>query len=282
MSTLSERIKELFANLLSKNKNKKSEIIKETMSEIKKPLEIKPEPKKETPIIIKPNVKNEQTGSKFLWLLDPGHGGMINGKYVTAPSKMYKHGANYFYEGVFNREIVYKIVDMCNNAGISYEVVAPGNKDIRLSVRSKRTNLLWSKYKNGTEKPCVYISIHSNAADPNSKTATGWEVWTSTGLTESDAFATIFSNKMKEQFPGYSFREDKFDGDPDREKGNKKKDFHVLRETNCPSLLTENFFFTKYDPGYIKILSTEEGKNKIALAHFNAMLECEEKLSHLF
>jgi N-acetylmuramoyl-L-alanine amidase len=44
-----------------------------------------------------------------VWILDPGHGGMIDGKYQTFPNKMCDHGDFIFYEGVFNRQIVVKL-----------------------------------------------------------------------------------------------------------------------------------------------------------------------------
>ena len=43
---------------------------------------------------------------KYTWLIDAGHGGFMDGEYVTAPAKMYEHSPEeIFYEGVFNRQI---------------------------------------------------------------------------------------------------------------------------------------------------------------------------------
>lgn len=44
--------------------------------------------------------------SNYLWLIDAGHGGMVKGKYTTAPAKMFKFPDGLtIYEGVVNRDI---------------------------------------------------------------------------------------------------------------------------------------------------------------------------------
>ena len=204
----------------------------------------------------------------YLWILDPGHGGIVNGKYTTAPSKMCKHGDDWFYEGVFNREIVNLIADMCLEKDISYIKTVYDGRDIPLKDRVSSANTFWDHWKNGNGFMPIFISVHSNASVNGN--ATGWEVWTSKGETKSDRIASILFQKMKEQFPGMRMRSDFSDGDPDKE-----SQFYVLSKTKCPAILTENFFFTTFSPDYMEILNTEDGKMKIAKAHINMILEVE-------
>jgi len=51
--------------------------------------------------------------SRYTWLLDPGHGGFIDGVYQTAGkrSPMFPDGSQVF-EGEFNRDIVRRIIDL--------------------------------------------------------------------------------------------------------------------------------------------------------------------------
>ena len=59
--------------------------------------------------------------SKYVWLLDAGHGGMENGRYTTAPDKMYTFDDGLvFHEGVNNREIVDMLIGLLQKAGIRF------------------------------------------------------------------------------------------------------------------------------------------------------------------
>ena len=52
---------------------------------------------------------------RYNWLLDNGHGGILDGVYTTAPNKMhiFDDGLT-VYEGDFNRKIVERIADKLN------------------------------------------------------------------------------------------------------------------------------------------------------------------------
>ena len=103
-----------------------------------------------------------------------------------------------------------------------------------LVYRCNIVNNLQKKYKN-----CIYISIHVNAAgaDGNWRTATGWEAYTSTGITSADKLATYLYDSAKINLEGKKLRTDFGDKDPDKE-----SNFYVLKHTSCPAVLTENFF----------------------------------------
>lgn len=62
-------------------------------------------------------------------------------------------------------------------------------------------------------------------------------------------------------------RVDTTDGDPDKE-----SDFTILKKTVCPAVLTENFFMdTERD---CRFILSDEGRDRIARMHFDAILEC--------
>lgn len=199
-----------------------------------------------------------------MWILDPGHGGVKDGKYQTPGkrSPIWEDGSQYF-EGVGNRKIAHEVGDALDDLGISYRyTVSPNNpEDVPLRERVEFANNLNYKSK-------VFVSIHSDAFSKPS--AHGWSVFTSPGRTKSDDVATRFFLEAKRVFPGERFRLDTEDGDPDKE-----ANFYVLRKTTCPAILLENFFMT--NPRECKeILMTEEGRKKIVKYIVNAIVHIEQ------
>ena len=196
-----------------------------------------------------------------LWLLDNGHGGIIDGEYQTKGKRSpeWPNGEQLF-EGEFNRAIVKRLAILMDEAGYEYVIVADTEEDMPLSTRVQIANEYYKHNKNA-----IYLSIHANAGG-----GTGWEVFTSKGETKSDKYATVFYNKAVDYFPQIRKRTDITDGDPDKE-----SQFYVLRKTNCPSVLTENFFMDTYEPD-CKILLSEEGRDEIAKMHFAAIQEIEK------
>jgi N-acetylmuramoyl-L-alanine amidase len=204
--------------------------------------------------------------SRFIWILDPGHGGIIDGEYVTPGkrSPVWEDGSQYF-EGVGNREIVRKIIRRLSKENIRYlcTVDPTDNRDVPLKERVDFVNSL--PYKQGNT---VGISVHSDAfSDPK---AHGWTVYTSVGETTSDKVATVFYNRAKEEFPEEKFRTDFSDGDADKE-----SQFYILKNTVCPFILLENFFMTN-ERECREILMTEEGQNKIVNYIVRAVLHIEK------
>lgn len=214
--------------------------------------------------------------SNYLWLLDPGHGGIQDGIYTTCPNydpnnkytwhKMHIHNdGTKIFEGEFNRAIVDRIAKMCKDNGIEYQKIVESPDDMRLSDRTDKANQIYLN-----DRKAVYVSVHSNSMDhEHHGLGRGYEVYTSVGETRSDKFATYFFDKFKQEFPEIRMRADYIDGDPDKE-----SQFWVLRKTKCPALLTENFFFDNYKE-CTKYLLTKEGRDRIAKAHFDAILAIE-------
>ena len=187
-------------------------------------------------------------------ILDNGHGGIIDGEYVTEGkrSPIWDDGSQLF-EGVFNRKVVAGIIQHLEAFGIPYVNLVDTNEDVSLTKRVRDANKIGNS---------IYISIHANAANYK---ASGFEVWTSPGETKSDQYATIMAEEFQKEFPDMRLRTDYSDGDVDKE-----AKFYVLTKTKMPAILTENFFMTN-ERECREILMTDEGINKIVRFHVEAI-----------
>jgi len=190
-----------------------------------------------------------------LWLLDPGHGGIINGIYQTSGkrSPTWKDGpiTSVLYEGEFNRDIVKRLAVLLKWTGIEHRIIVPEDQDISLSERVSRAKA-WNSNS-------VYVSVHANAGG-----GTGYEVYTSPGQTPSDEIATVFLDTFAQVFPEA------------RSRGKKEAKFYVLVETPMPAILTESFFMDN-EGECRKYLMTDEGRQLIALAHYQAIMNIEKR-----
>lgn len=132
-----------------------------------------------------------------------------------------------------------------------------------LCLRCKIVNDLQKAYKN-----CIYVSIHVNAAGNGSKwmNATGWSAYTSVGVTAADRLANCLYDAAKKNLKGKKLRTDNTDGDPDIE-----SNFYVLKHTNCPAVLTENFFQDNKDD--VKYLTSDEGFHEIVRTHVEGIIK---------
>lgn len=229
--------------------------------------------------------KINENMSNYIWAIDYGHGGMLNGVYQTS-SKIWKRSffknkillkpADYgydsdkmlaasdmhYFEGEGNRDIARRIFKLCIDNNIQYFDVVDSEKDMPLYERVQRANDFYVKNKN-----TLFLSIHSNAF--TQERAHGWSIYTAPGASKSDLIATKFFNQVDKDFPGAYMRKDMSDGDVDIE-----ANFSVLVNTWMPAVLTENFFYTNYDE--CVLLNSEEGRQKIAESHFKVMLDIEK------
>lgn len=185
-------------------------------------------------------------------ILDNGHGKETAGKR----SPIWSDGSQLF-EWEFNRDIVRRIAEKLQADGVPYRILVPEENDISLSERVKRANEI-AKENNGK----VYVlSVHANAGG-----GTGWEVYTSPGETKADAIATVFAEEAQRVFvpDGWRMRFDYADGDPDKEAA-----FYILKYTNCPAIITENFFMdTEKD---CRFIMSDDGREQIADMHVAAI-----------
>lgn len=166
-----------------------------------------------------------------IFLIDSGHGGVINGEYQTAPEKMFLHqNGEIAYEGVINRQVKEKLLGLFTVHNIKYIDVCPTDLDIDLDTRVNVINNYCDEFGKNN---CLLISLHSNAGKGR-----GFEIWTSPGATRSDVFATAFMKEFEKSFPGTKTRKDYTDGDVDKE-----SPFYILVNSKCPAILPEWLFF---------------------------------------
>lgn len=198
-------------------------------------------------------------------LLDNGHASSTPGK--RSP----KFGdESQFFEYEFNRDVVARLSKLLAREGIRYEIITPEKDyDVPLSTRAARANSYCSQYGIAN---CLFISVHSDAygdgvhwTSPN-----GWEVYTCVGETKSDAVAIMFWEEAKKLFPTYNRKVRNGKNQPEGNDGpDYEANFTVLVKTNCPAILTENFFYTNEDE--CKWLKTDEARDAVALLHLNGI-----------
>jgi len=192
--------------------------------------------------------------SKYLYIFDPGHGGLVDGKYQTAGKRSPKFSdGRVLFEGVNNRDNVQRIMKAFRENGLECVDVVNSEYDVSLIERIKKANKL------SKERKCVYISIHSDANGDGVKwdQASGMSVYTSKGQTKSDIFASIVIDSLQENFLStIKWRTDETDGDEDKE-----ENFYVLKNTDCPAILCELGFHT--NEAETRRMMTLDYKNKI-------------------
>lgn len=214
---------------------------------------------------------------KYLWLLDFGHGGIDpkTGIYQTEGAKQYHFNQNDFsiYEGDINRKIGLKLACVLGDMGMPYQIITDLITDTPLSTRVKRANVI---FQETTKYLPVVLSIHSNAASISisgeGSKATGNEIYTSRGETNSDKFATVFAKTYKRNLSDFRFRQDMTDGDPDKE-----ADFYVLRKTAGPAVLFETLFYDNYRDA--SFLTDPEFQYLVAMTIAEGCSECEQRLN---
>lgn len=197
---------------------------------------------------------------KYTWLIDSGHGGIFSdGKYPTAPSKMFQHGPDkIFYEGQFNRIVKHGLIAELFRLGKTDKVidVCPTNLDLSLNVRCDIVNALDNAYDD-----CILLDLHSNAGG-----GTGIEVFAHPSSGRSQNFGNVFGQVMKDSFPGVKFR-------PGNDQLCKTANFQMLRETNCPAILPEFMFYDHYED-YIKLTDSAFIKRYVdSLVQFIVIVE---------
>ena len=174
-----------------------------------------------------------------------------------------------FYEYKYSREICQAVKVALEDLGytvfidIEDEDLPNVSQSKELCLRCKIVNDLQKIYKN-----CIYISIHVNAAGNGTKwmNATGWSAYTSVGVTSADRLAECLYSSAKKNLKGKKLRTDNTDKDSDIE-----SNFYVLKHTNCPAVLTENFFQDNKED--IKYLTSDEGFHQIVRLHVEGILQ---------
>lgn len=203
---------------------------------------------------------------KTLFILDPGHGGMVAGKYITPGKRSPKReNGTVLYEGVNNRDNVRRIMSLMRKEGL--ECIDIVNSDIDMPLGSR----VLTANKQARKRKCVYISIHSDANGDgvNWDQASGVSVYTSIGKSKSDTLATLIMEQLQKQLEAtVKWRTDSTDGDKDKE-----ENFYVLKNTTMPAVLCELGFHTNKKE--VDMMLSEDYKNKISRAIVDACKDWE-------
>lgn len=199
-------------------------------------------------------------------LLDFGHGAddKTKGKYspiVTGieDETIYK---DRFREGNFNRIVGNKLAETLTEMGYDVDIIVKEKEDISLQERVRRVNKICTKYG---AKNCVLISVHANAAGNGSAwaKATGFCV-----------YVAKKSSQASKELAKHIYNA----ADVCGFKGNRSvpkerywvADFYIIKNTNCPAVLTENLFYDNKED--LKILTSKEGRKKIVDYHMAGIL----------
>ena len=184
-------------------------------------------------------------------LIDNGHGENTPGK--RSPDGRLR-------EYAYTREIADMVIYGLRKLGIDAERIVRENIDVSLSERCKRANAL---YKESGRK-AILVSIHCNAAGSgaNWMGAHGWSVFVSNNASaNSKRLATCLGEaaqvqevNIRKQTPRLMYW---------------AQNLAMCRDTNCPAVLTENFFQdNKEDVDY---LLSGEGKRAVAQIHIDGI-----------
>lgn len=169
---------------------------------------------------------------------------------------VYKNGKAYE-EHTFNATVGEKVRKILQAHGVSVLVLQPAfGRDVSLSARTSKANA-W-----GAD---IYWSIHANAGTSSARGLAGF-YWSTSS--QSKKLAQLYAKYCKaENFPVYS-------GDYmyPSQRGT-WSDFHELRESAMPALLTENGFMTNAEDFKLIFLNAGDFHNRLARAHAKAILE---------
>lgn len=156
---------------------------------------------------------------KITIFIDDGHGSETPGKRSPGGTR----------ENEFNRPTAVILRKLVEDLGFKVKMVAPEIEDVPLKKRTDRANTAFKDLPD--DHKAIYISIHYNAARSDWSGAEGIETYYYPGSTEGRKLAAAIQQEL-------------IKGTPQRNRGIKEADFHVLRETLFPAVLVEGGFMT--------------------------------------
>jgi N-acetylmuramoyl-L-alanine amidase len=157
--------------------------------------------------------------AKYLVALDDGHGMKTAGKQTPVIPEL---NSRIIHENEFNKAVVGYLDAELKRCSINTLMVAPTDADTSLYARVKAAN---------DAKADLYVAIHYNALDGkfDSKDPSGHSIHIYPG--------SVKSRKLAECVHKYLIQ-----GTDQVDRGIVESNFHVLRETNMPAILSENGF----------------------------------------
>jgi len=184
-------------------------------------------------------------------LIDNGHGENTQGK--RSPDGRLR-------EWAYSREIADMVVLGLRKKGIDAERIVKEDSDVPLSERCRRANAI---YKD-TGKKAILVSIHCNAAGngTNWMNAKGWSVYVSNNASAS---SKKLAECLSETVLGIGIPVRK----PSPDKLYWQQNLAMCRDTNCPAVLTENFFQDNKED--VEFLLSARGKDAVAKIHIEGI-----------
>lgn len=160
------------------------------------------------------------------------------------------------------------IAERLRAEGMTAERIVKETHDVAISERTRRVNAICRA--KGSQN-CVLVSVHINAAGGDGKwhDARGFSVFVSKNAsTKSKKLAAIFTDEAKRMnllgnrsVPATKYWTWSWTS----------ADIAILKNTNCPAVLTENLFMdNKADADY---LLSDSGKKEIVELHVKALRE---------
>jgi N-acetylmuramoyl-L-alanine amidase len=201
--------------------------------------------------------------SRHTWLLDPGHGGLIDDIYQTAGKRSPKFpDGSILYEGVFNRDVVGRIIKLCQENQIDCINLVDSEEDISLQHRVTKANLLHKENQNS-----IYVSVHANAF------GNGRDFNSAKGACSFHHYKSKNGKRLAEVLQRWIEDLTPF-GNRGVLSNETWANFYVLRKTHMPAVLSENGFMTNYDDALA--LMDPNVRQFVANAHFAMIQEIEE------
>lgn len=186
-------------------------------------------------------------------LIDNGHGENTPGK--CSPDGRLK-------EWAYTREIADKIILELRKKGMDAERIVKEMVDVPLSERCRRANAIYKE----TAGNAILVSIHCNAAGSGVDwlTAHGWSVFVSNNASNNSKNLAVCLVKaanargayVRQPMPGQMFW---------------MQNLAICRDTNCPAILTENFFQDNKDD--VDFLLSDEGKQMVVQIHVDGIMD---------
>lgn len=177
--------------------------------------------------------------SDYLVALDDGHGIQTAGKRTPIIPEL----GRYIPENEFNRAVVKLMDKLLKDIGFRTLLVAPTDDDTTLKARTDLAN---------AQKADIYISIHYDAMGSTWGTAEGHSIFVYPGSTTSKKLAESIAEFLKQ-------------GTSQKWRGIKEQNFHVLRETKMPSILSENGFMD--NPREARLMIDTDFQKEVATEH---------------
>lgn len=184
-------------------------------------------------------------------LIDNGHGENTPGK--RSPDGRLR-------EWAYTREIADRVVLGLRKKGIDAERIVKEDTDVPLSERCRRANAIYST----TGKKAIFVSIHCNAAGSGASwmNARGWSVFVSNNASASSKKLATYLCEAAEDMKLQVRR-------PAPKQPYWEQNLAMCRDTNCPAVLTENFFQDNKED--VEYLLSAEGKRDVVQIHVDGI-----------